>query len=324
MPDDVAASATYVRIASTSIAAYDYLRTIPAAWRFYEAQWHNRTFSLSFILFILIRITSITVLILSNIGFFYSQFSLESCQAFFLIPPIFKVLQSMVSQSIMASSIMACYSTMAGRKPMYHPSGVCLATNLDGHHLGTWVYYACCIVYDVITTIISVWFLLKYKMTLSNRSIMSKLANTMLYDGMGYFVLLTVTNTVNLNLYRSSAPIQAAAVTVGYVLTWIMSQKLLINLHDAQMQHRMVNAISTGASITSQNHPRDVKASSSLSNGRSHNIPPSSSRKQDEWTVPEFRCEDEGEDPTHMDVHVRMERVLCVGPNSYGQIPTER
>ncbi|KAH7925925.1 hypothetical protein BV22DRAFT_396316 [Leucogyrophana mollusca] len=130
----------------------------------------------------------------------------------------------------------------------------------------------------------------------------------MLYDGMGYFVLLTVTNTVNLILYRTIAPIQAAAVTVGYVVTWIMSQKLLINLHEAQVHHRMANAVATGASIASQFHEHTDTKSNSSPNHSCGISPPS--RKPDEWTVPDFDCEAEGDN--QLDVRVRMERVIGV------------
>ncbi|KAH7925926.1 hypothetical protein BV22DRAFT_1010253 [Leucogyrophana mollusca] len=198
MPHDAATSATYIRVASTSIAAYDYFRTLPAAWRFYEAHWNNRTLSAR-VLEISPSVMSVAVLVLSNVGFFYSDFTLESCQAFYLVPPVFKVFQAMVSQSIMgvrtfnlarrsarvgyfllalylASSTVRRFlvSIRSNPRPKRFTSALspsCLATNLDGHHLGAWVYYAVCIIYDLITTVISVWFLLKYKFTLSNHSV---------------------------------------------------------------------------------------------------------------------------------------------------------
>jgi len=91
----------YLRIASIAISLYDYLETIPTVWRFYKEQYKSRRISLSFVLFILIRATSISALVISNVGFFYGYFSASSCAKYFLLPPTFKVFQVMVSQAIL-------------------------------------------------------------------------------------------------------------------------------------------------------------------------------------------------------------------------------
>ncbi|KAF8995471.1 hypothetical protein BDQ17DRAFT_1365656 [Cyathus striatus] len=73
----------------------------------------------------------------------------------------------------------------------------------------------------------------------------------MLYDGLGYLVMLTAVNILNLVLYRTSRDVQNAGLvnvvfttvtdinhaittlraSLGYCVSWIMSQRLLIHLH---------------------------------------------------------------------------------------------
>ncbi|KIJ67488.1 hypothetical protein HYDPIDRAFT_84671 [Hydnomerulius pinastri MD-312] len=200
----------YIRVASTSIAAYDYLRTFPTAYRFYATQWNNANIRSSGKL-TTSSIMSISVLTLSNIGFFYSKFTAESCSRFYLLPAIFKgtvlnlfgsyiVLQIMVSQCIMAVRtynlsrrstsigflVIVAYFVACGVCSIVHylcrsdekakdamvfkSCPPCLATLVDGHHIGGWFYYVVSIVYDLIMTLISVYYLLKYKLTLSNTS----------------------------------------------------------------------------------------------------------------------------------------------------------
>ncbi|KAF9235787.1 hypothetical protein BU15DRAFT_33707, partial [Melanogaster broomeanus] len=91
----------YLRVAALSIAAYHYILTLPAEWRFYRSQSHICHLSLACILFILIRYISIVVLVISNYGVFSTSFTVESCEHYYLLAPVFKVLQTMVSQVIL-------------------------------------------------------------------------------------------------------------------------------------------------------------------------------------------------------------------------------
>ncbi|KAJ7768698.1 hypothetical protein DFH07DRAFT_807673 [Mycena maculata] len=87
----------YMRIASLAIASYDYLQTLRFELRMSRAQWRGRRLTLPFIFFFLIRYTSILFLTASNVEFF-SSYSYATCQKYYLLPSIFKVLQTMVSQ----------------------------------------------------------------------------------------------------------------------------------------------------------------------------------------------------------------------------------
>ncbi|KAF9564767.1 hypothetical protein CPC08DRAFT_229301 [Agrocybe pediades] len=63
-------------------------------------------------------------------------------------------------------------------------------------------------------------------------------ASRMLYDGIGYLVALTGINIFNLILFKRSQDIQTAAASLGYCVSWIMSQRLLIHLYDASRERR--------------------------------------------------------------------------------------
>ncbi|KAH9027459.1 hypothetical protein EDB83DRAFT_1910910 [Lactarius deliciosus] len=65
-----------LRVASLTIAAYDYLLTLPAEYRLYKSS--NRR-STGLILFVLLRYSSIMVLVISNVGFFHHNFTPKTC-----------------------------------------------------------------------------------------------------------------------------------------------------------------------------------------------------------------------------------------------------
>ncbi|KAF8909864.1 hypothetical protein CPB85DRAFT_707797 [Mucidula mucida] len=178
--------AAYLRIASIAIAFYDCIETLPATIRFYREQWDVPRFMLSTFLFGLLQATSIIVLAVSNAGFFYSHFTDESCARFYRVPPIFKVLQAMTSQAILGvrtfnlsrrsnlilkllllSYGIACtlewFTTMWKRIPVRDSEhGSCRAYSTDAT-IGAWMYYAVAMTYDLITTTVSVVFLLRLK-----------------------------------------------------------------------------------------------------------------------------------------------------------------
>ncbi|KAF7362110.1 hypothetical protein MVEN_00556800 [Mycena venus] len=85
----------------------------------------------------------------------------------------------------------------------------------------------------------------------------------MLVDGLWYFVVLTLVNFLNLGFYRFFSPVQwgdvqTAAASLGYCVTWVMSQRLLIHLHEASVERRNE---SIGAAVTITQHiasARDV------------------------------------------------------------------
>ncbi|KAG2015848.1 hypothetical protein CC2G_009077 [Coprinopsis cinerea AmutBmut pab1-1] len=214
------------------------------------------------VLFASIRFISVCTLVLSNVGFFYTRFTLESCGRFYLLPPIFKVLQAMVSQAILGvrafnlsrrskrigwllltiyfcAAVLQWITTLYQRVPKLDKdppatNGNCRAFN-EGRQLGAWIFYAIAMIYDVAITGMSIYYLLRYKLVMKN-TVMSKVTRMMMYDGLGYLLVLTGVNILNLLLYKTASEIQTAASSLGYCVAWIMSQRLLIHLYDASRE----------------------------------------------------------------------------------------
>ncbi|KDR75305.1 hypothetical protein GALMADRAFT_249322 [Galerina marginata CBS 339.88] len=320
--------AAYMRVTSLAIAAYDYLETQPTAWRFYKEHWQSRRLTISAVLFSFLRFLSIATLTISNVGFFYSKFTPRTCGHFYLLPPAFKVVQAMVTQAILgirafnlsrrskvigwallslycSACVLQWIVTLYQRTPVVgdvHTS--CRAVN-QVKKLGAYIFYAVAIVYDVTTTSISVWYLLKYKLTSTN-SVMSKLTRMMLYDGIGYLVVLTGVNIVNVVLFKTSQDIQTAAASLAYCVSWIMSQRLLIHLYDASRERREESL--DGAEVTITKNiatARDVSRVVRTQFDQKTNTPFDLSRRPHTESGT-----DEGEYPDDIGVQVRIERTV--------------
>ncbi|KZV99218.1 hypothetical protein EXIGLDRAFT_249072 [Exidia glandulosa HHB12029] len=244
-------SAKYLRVASISVAAYDYLITLPAEWRFYRSQAKWSRPSIACILFILIRYFSILSITVSNIGQF-AAFTPAECDRFFLVSPVFKVVQTVICQAILSVRTYAiskrerwvahflgtlfltfliaeAFVNIYGRVPN-NGTGHCTSGNLPGQ-LIAWTHYVFSMVYDLATLVISSYYLIgRSPVTYIS---FSHLARLMLFDGLGYFFGLTAVNILNIILYKTApTTLQSAGASLGYAITWIMAQRILIHLRD--------------------------------------------------------------------------------------------
>ncbi|THH30194.1 hypothetical protein EUX98_g3977 [Antrodiella citrinella] len=250
--------ASYLRVGSIAIAAYDYIVTLPAEWRFYRGQKPWRI-SPGCMLFILIRYLSIATIVVSNVGYF-GTFSQQMCDRYYIAAPVFKVLQTMVSQVILgiraynisrrSQWVMYTYfvlfilltaaesfTNLWDRVPV-QKSNNCTPGN---SHLSVWLYYVLAMFYDLFTLVLSTYFLVQFTSSFSR---MTGLIRLMFYDGLGYFAALTGANIFNLVLYRTAnESYQSSGASVGYAVTWIMSQRILIHLRDAAAEHQVKNVI---------------------------------------------------------------------------------
>ncbi|KAF7304191.1 hypothetical protein MIND_00651200 [Mycena indigotica] len=192
------------------------------------------------------------------------------CERFFRFPGIFKLVQAMACQAILGvraynlsrksptvGYLLACayvvcctfegVTTIYGRRMMYtEPLGNCSSIGPHGQ-LGGWVYYNVAFIYDFVVTMTSIIYLLKLKPTGS--SVMSRVSRMMLVDGLGYFLVLALANLSSLAFYRTTdikfsgtpenaGQLQTAVASLGYCLRWVMSQKLIIHLHEASVARR--------------------------------------------------------------------------------------
>ncbi|KAG1732840.1 hypothetical protein EDD22DRAFT_1053888, partial [Suillus occidentalis] len=94
-------SEKYLRVASISIAFYDYILTIPAEWRFYRSQSSIVHMSLACALFISIRYVSIIAIIVSNYGYFSTAYTLQNVSTLLSCGACLQAIQTMISQAIL-------------------------------------------------------------------------------------------------------------------------------------------------------------------------------------------------------------------------------
>ncbi|KAG1815253.1 uncharacterized protein BJ212DRAFT_267589 [Suillus subaureus] len=248
---DSSTSEKYFRIASISIAFYDYIITLPAEWRFYRSQPSIFRISLACVLFVLIRYVSALVMIFSNYGYFATGFSQQTCQHYYLTTPAFKVMQSMVSQFILGVrtfniarrdrrigiALLLLYLISISVEwftDLYHRIPVVVNGNCtpvdSGKTLSAWLYYLAVMLYDLVMLTVSTTHLLRYN-PLSSR--VGRLVRVLIYDGIGYFIVLSAANLLNLILYHTTdSETQLAGASLGYAVTWIMSQRILINIRE--------------------------------------------------------------------------------------------
>jgi len=242
-----------------SIAAHDYLLTLPSEYRLYKSSDQRR---LGMILFILIRYSSVILMVVSNVGFFYHHFSPKSCGHYHYVCSIFKVIQMMVSQAILGirtysislhnvwvgRTILLTYFITVGFQwfsNLVHlipvmTNGNCVAASSRSElPVSTWSFYLAAMLFDCLTLSISTVYLLNMRVT--GASSASRLVNILLYDGLGYIIALTAVNMMNVFLHRDTRhSIQSSGVSLGYAVTWIMSQRILIHPQDARAEKTSV------------------------------------------------------------------------------------
>jgi len=94
----------------------------------------------------------------------------------------------------------------------------------------------------------------------------------MIYDGLGYFVVLTVTNATNAILYRTrNSILQVAGVSFGGLVTWIISQRIIIDLQNASEEretppcvHRSTRSLSAKDRSSTIDHHVDKREGTEL------------------------------------------------------------
>jgi hypothetical protein len=318
------AVANNLRIASISIAAYDYLITLPAEYRLYK---NSSKRSLGFILFVLIRYTSMIVIIVSNTGFFYKHFSANTCAHYFHLAPFFKVSQVMVSQAILGirtyniaqrnvwigriliptyliAVVFQWFTDLHDRFPQM-TNGNCTPGSSHPHQpISAWTFYLTAMLYDCLVLSISTVCLFQVKAAAASAG--SKMLKILMYDVLGYFVALTAVNMVNVFLYRGApTSIQSSGASLGYAITWIMSQRILIHLREANVQRAPVapsqlpTTNTTTMATSAVHYDEETKPYDSMDRNLTADLRGSSDRL-----------------PSEFDVEVRIDRSILMGLRS--------
>lgn len=188
---------------------------------------------------------------MNGVGFF-GTFSARQCRRLFLVPPIFKVLQTVASQLILANRtysisqkatwvkitmvLMFCASiptlffcNIYKRKPIMTPEHNCTSGN-DTWSRVAWLHYVVSMLFDVVTIGIASAYLWRYTVEFKK---LSYFLRRLFYEGLGYFILLTAVNIFNIVLFRSpNLDTQSSGVSIGYIVIWITSQGILIHQHE--------------------------------------------------------------------------------------------
>ncbi|KAF9652352.1 hypothetical protein BDM02DRAFT_3109361 [Thelephora ganbajun] len=107
--------------------------------------------------------------------------------------------------------------------------------------------------FDAVTCLLATFYLIR---SASGIRSMSSMVQMLFYDGLGYMVVLTAVNILNLILYRNSVGkgVQSSGASFGYMVIWIMSQRILIHIHKASEERTHQRIIVTHQLST----PRDI------------------------------------------------------------------
>lgn len=326
---DSSTSEKYFRIASISIAFYDYIITLPAEWRFYRSQPSISRMSLACVLFILIRYVSVLVMILSNYGYFATSFTQQTCQHYYLATPAFKVMQSMISQVILGVrtfniarrdrrigiALLLLYLISISVEwftDLYHRIPVVVDGNCtpvdSGKTLSAWLYYLAAMLYDLVMLTVSTTHLLRYN-PLSTK--VGRLVRVLIYDGIGYFIVLSAANLLNLILYHTTdSETQSAGASLGYAVTWIMSQRILINIREmSEPDPRRLESVVVARPTLSGARKNVVSGLRSQFESKSHS---KNSKSPIDPEFPPTLSRNEHPDDVELDIRVCVERSVKV------------
>jgi len=242
-----------LRICALAIGAWDYVWTIPYEISLVASQKKLFPPSRSFLLFFLNRYIAIATIVISNVGYFKIDFSPAECDRYHRLAPTFKILTDLSAQLIVAFRTYALARKAPWVKwalivllpivsvvglvvntiyiiPAQGANGVmrCNSANAPGYHL-VWLNFLSSMVFDLFALIVSTGYLIANSPGRFHFGYFSRL---MLEQGIVNFVVLTAGNVLNVVCWNLAVPAnQSAGITMGLVLTWIMSQRILIDLN---------------------------------------------------------------------------------------------
>ncbi|KAH0582494.1 hypothetical protein H2248_010437 [Termitomyces sp. 'cryptogamus'] len=238
-------AANYMKIASASIYAFDYIQTVPAEYRLYRKQ--KGIFRLSFPcwLLIFVRYLGMVAIILSLVGGFSKNFTKNSCHQFYLAVPMFKVLAAVASHGVfifrtyaicgrnrtilyfllvfggLLSVVEIISPVVVPRNAKLGGTGNCISDLSKGST--SWVQYLCQVIFDVVILGLTIDRLFRgTQLKLSNRSEITK---KFWESQVIYFFAVTAVNIANLVFFikfnKSSESTMLA--TLGMAITAIFS-----------------------------------------------------------------------------------------------------
>ncbi|KZV97102.1 hypothetical protein EXIGLDRAFT_764705 [Exidia glandulosa HHB12029] len=228
-----------------AIAVYDYIWTLP-----YEARLLSRgVVSRPFILFFFNRYVAIATVAVSNIGFLKGGLSVDACEHYFWAAPTLRVFACLAAQVInvrsvekgtvgqvdVACALIACFSVQMfvnvyHRVALQNDGFNCTSGNVAPFRTA-WLHYLAAMSFDMLALCISSAYILRHApQPLRMGCGLTGLPRAMFEQGLLYYVALTLINIANLVFYTMSrVSLQSSAASLGYVISWIMAQRILID-----------------------------------------------------------------------------------------------
>ncbi|CAE6442077.1 unnamed protein product [Rhizoctonia solani] len=203
-----------LRVATFSIAAFDFIQTIPGEIKFYRRQLAQGRMSLVCFLFIVVRYVSVASLILNGIGFYATSFDQESCSRYRLAAPVTKMFAGLASQGLIFLRTWAisrksrlvliilsflCITTLpmmvignVYKREPHVKNGSCIAKQNAGTFNSAPMYYGAMAGFDIIACGIATYYLID----LNANSVMSKFTKKVMQHGMFYAFGTTLCNII--------------------------------------------------------------------------------------------------------------------------------
>ncbi|CAK5274938.1 unnamed protein product [Mycena citricolor] len=202
------------RIVSFSLAGGDILQTIPQTLALYHKQWVNRSLSIACVAYATARYMTLISLITNGIGFFSTDFTLQTCKPFYMVPNITAMIAGMAVQILV---FLRTYA-ISGRSPLilyglggllllgfpvqmfgivYHrvpevTGGECKGKVFNETDWNI-VYYSAHMVYDVIACAVGTYYLIASS-RISGSFNMSAFIRRVLRNGLLYTIAVFVAN----------------------------------------------------------------------------------------------------------------------------------
>ncbi|CAE6527123.1 unnamed protein product [Rhizoctonia solani] len=203
-----------LRVATFSIAAFDFLQTIPGEIKLYRKQIAQGRMSIVCFLFIVVRYVSIVSLVLNGIGFYATSFDMESCRKFRLAAPVTKMFAGIASQGLIfmrtwaisrkSRPVLITLSTLCiitlpmlvmGNVYMREPAvtnGSCIAKQRTGTFNSAPMYYGAMSGFDIIACGIATYYLIDR----NSNGAMSRFTKKVMHHGMIYAFGTTLVNII--------------------------------------------------------------------------------------------------------------------------------
>ncbi|KAL5634084.1 hypothetical protein ACGC1H_006050 [Rhizoctonia solani] len=241
-----------LRVATFSIAAFDFIQTIPGEIKLYRRQIAQGRMSLVCFLFIVVRYVSVASLVLNGVGFYSSSFDAESCRKFRLAAPVTKMVAGLASQGLIFMRTWAisrksrfvlivlsilCIITLpmmvignVYKRDPYLKDGSCIAKQAPGAFNSAPMYYGAMTGFDVIACGIATYYLIDR----NSSSAMSKFTKKVMQHGMIYAFGTTLGNIIVLLGTSHVKYVEKLGAFLSVAVTMIMAQRLVLATQNAR------------------------------------------------------------------------------------------